>query len=142
MNQPNPPAGQPPLPDDLYALDDVDRRIIAMLRANGRATNQQIARSLKIAATTVSARIRRLEQTKAMRVVAVSDFAALGYKVLLAVGIEVQGRSAQDVVQELLASIQEGMSWKRVSALEALHVKHIGEGIHVEYGIANLPMIT
>ena len=101
MNQPNPPAGQPPLPDDLYALDDVDRRIIAMLRANGRATNQQIARSLKIAATTVSARIRRLEQTKAMRVVAVSDFAALGYKVLLAVGIEVQGRAAQDVVQEL-----------------------------------------
>lgn len=101
MNQPNSPAGQPPLPDDLYALDDVDRRIIAMLRANGRATNQQIARSLKIAATTVSARIRRLEQTKAMRVVAVSDFAALGYKVLLAVGIEVQGRAAQDVVQEL-----------------------------------------
>lgn len=100
MNQPNPPNGQA---EELYALDDVDRRIIAMLRANGRATNQQIARSLKIAATTVSARIRRLEQAKAMRVVAVSDFAALGYKVLLAVGIEVQGRAAQDVIQELAA---------------------------------------
>ncbi len=86
---------------ELYATDDIDRKIIALLRANGRATNQQIARSLKIAATTVSGRIRRLEQTKAMRVVAVSDFSALGYKVLLAVGIEVQGRAAQDVAEEL-----------------------------------------
>jgi len=101
MNQPRNFAEPIAPPEELYAIDDVDRRIIALLRANGRATNQQIARSLKIAATTVSARIRRLEQAKAMRVVAVSDFAALGYKVLLAVGIEVQGRAAQEVVQEL-----------------------------------------
>jgi len=101
MNQPRNFAEPAAPPEELYAIDDVDRRIIALLRANGRATNQQIARSLKIAATTVSARIRRLEQAKAMRVVAVSDFAALGYKVLLAVGIEVQGRAAQEVVQEL-----------------------------------------
>jgi Lrp/AsnC family transcriptional regulator for asnA, asnC and gidA len=39
----------------------------------------------------------------AMRVVAVSDFAALGYKVLLAVGIEVQGRAAEEVARELAA---------------------------------------
>ena len=34
-----------------------------------------------------------------MRVVAVTDFAALGYKVLLAVGIEVQGRAAEEVAR-------------------------------------------
>jgi len=39
----------------------------------------------------------------AMRVVAVTDFAALGYQVLLAIGIEVQGRPAQEVAQELAA---------------------------------------
>ena len=86
-----------------YQLDDVDRRIIAALKADGRATNQRIARSLRISPATVGARIRRLESVNAMRVVAVTDFAALGYKVLLAIGIEVQGRPAQEVAEELAA---------------------------------------
>jgi Lrp/AsnC family transcriptional regulator, leucine-responsive regulatory protein len=84
-----------------YELDEIDHRIIAALKADGRATNQRIARSLKIAPATVGTRIRRLEQINAMRVVAVTDFAALGYKVLLAVGIEVQGRPAEAVCQDL-----------------------------------------
>jgi len=86
-----------------YELDDIDRHIIAALKADGRATNQKIARSLKISPATVGARIRRLENVNAMRVVAVTDFAALGYQVLLAVGIEVQGRPAEEVAQELAA---------------------------------------
>ena len=86
-----------------YELDDIDRRIIAALKSDGRATNQRIARSLRISPATVGARIRRLENMNAMRVVAVADFAALGYQVLLAIGIEVQGRPAQQVAQELAA---------------------------------------
>src|SRR5256714_8156914 len=77
-----------------YRLDDIDRRIIAALRSDGRATNQRIARSLRIAPATVGARIRRLHDMNAMRVVAVSDFSALGCKVLLAIGIQAQGRPA------------------------------------------------
>jgi Lrp/AsnC family leucine-responsive transcriptional regulator len=87
----------------VYELDDIDRHIIAALKVDGRATNQKIARSLKISPATVGARIRRLENVNAMRVVAVTDFAALGYQVLLAVGIEVQGRPAEEVAQELAA---------------------------------------
>jgi Lrp/AsnC family leucine-responsive transcriptional regulator len=86
-----------------YELDDIDRRIIAALRMDGRATNQRIARSLRISPATVGARIRRLENMNAMRVVAVTDFAALGYRLLLAVGIQVQGRPAAEVAQELAA---------------------------------------
>ncbi len=86
-----------------YELDDIDRHIISALKADGRATNQKIARSLKISPATVGARIRRLENVNAMRVVAVTDFAALGYKVLLAVGIEVSGRAAEEVAQDLAA---------------------------------------
>lgn len=87
--------------DDSYKLDELDLKIIAALKADGRATNQDIARGLKLAPATVSARIRRLEELNAMRVVAVTDFAALGLDVLLAVGIEVQGRAAEDVAAEL-----------------------------------------
>ena len=86
---------------DSYELDELDLKIIAALKADGRATNQDIARGLKIAPATVSARIRRLEELNAMRVVAVTDFSALGLDVLLAVGIEVQGRAAEDVAEEL-----------------------------------------
>ena len=85
----------------VYELDELDHKIVAVLKADGRATNQRIARKLKIAPATVGARIRRLEQINAMRVVAVTDFSALGYKILLAVGIEVQGRPAEDVCKDL-----------------------------------------
>jgi DNA-binding Lrp family transcriptional regulator len=88
---------------DSYELDDIDRQIIAALTADGRATNQRIARSLRISPATVGARIRRLESVNAMRVVAVTDFSALGYKVLMAIGIEVQGRRAEEVAKELAA---------------------------------------
>ena len=84
-------------------LDEVDRKIIALLKTDGRATNQRIARALKMAPATVGARIRRMEQANAVRVVAVSDFSTLGYEILLAIGIEVQGRSAEDVAHDLAA---------------------------------------
>ena len=91
-------AKRPPV---RHELDEIDRKIILALKADGRATNQQIAQSLQISAATVSARIRRLEDTGAMRVVAVTDFAALGYKVLLAIGVEVAGRPAEKVARDL-----------------------------------------
>lgn len=89
--------------NDLHELDEIDRRIIELLTRNGRATNQQIARKLNLAAATVSARIRRLEEANAMRVVAVSDFAAFGFNALLAIGVEVEGRPAEDVAADLAA---------------------------------------
>lgn len=82
-------------------LDGVDSRIIEILRTNGRATNQDIAKKLSISAATVSSRLRRLEESNAIRVVAVADFAAHGYHVLIAVGVKVYGRDAADVARDL-----------------------------------------
>lgn len=89
-----PPAGS-------LEVDATDLAIIELLRQNGRATNQAIADALSITPATVAARIRRLEETKAMRVVAIADFAAHELEILLAVGIEVYGRPATDVAEEL-----------------------------------------
>lgn len=88
-------------PDDPYELDDIDRDIVAALRRNGRATNQQVARELKLAAPTVSARIKRMERAGALCVVAVSDFAAHGYDVLIELLIQIEGRAAAEVAAEL-----------------------------------------
>jgi Lrp/AsnC family transcriptional regulator, leucine-responsive regulatory protein len=84
-------------------IDETDRQIVAELRKNGRATNQQIAERLGLTATTVSSRIRRLEDANQLRVVAVSDFAAHGYDVLIQIAIEVDNRPASEVAQELAA---------------------------------------
>ena len=87
--------------NEKFEIDDIDRSIIGELRRNGRATNQQIANRLKLTAATVSARIRRLENADKLRVVAVSDFRAHGYDVLLEIAIEVESRAASEVAQEL-----------------------------------------
>ncbi|MBM3512189.1 MAG: Lrp/AsnC family transcriptional regulator [Alphaproteobacteria bacterium] len=84
-----------------FTVDDIDRNIVAQLRINGRATNQQIADNLGLTAATVSTRIRRMEDADKLRVVAVSDFAAHGYNVLMEMAIEVDGRPASEVAAEL-----------------------------------------
>ena len=86
---------------EAFPIDDVDRAIVEQLRVNGRATNQQIANNLGLTATTVSARIRRMEEADKLRVVAVSDFSAHGFNVLMEVAIEVDGRPASEVAAEL-----------------------------------------
>ena len=82
-------------------LDAVDTGIIDLLRGNGRASNQEIADRLSITAATVSTRLKRLEETKVMRVVAVTDFSAFGYDILVAIGVSVRGRPVADVARDL-----------------------------------------
>jgi Lrp/AsnC family transcriptional regulator for asnA, asnC and gidA len=82
-------------------LDALDFGIIEFLRSNPRAANQEIAEKLSVTAATVSSRLRRLEKSRAMRVVAVTDFAAHGYNMLAAVRVKVQGRSVKDVAKQL-----------------------------------------
>ena len=82
-------------------FDDTDLTIIELLRQNGRVTNQQIAENLGLTATTVSARIRRMEDANQLRVIAVSDFAAHGYDILIQVKVEVDNRPVSEVAGEL-----------------------------------------
>ena len=84
-----------------FQFDATDRSVVQQLRGNGRATNQQIAENLGLTATTVSSRIKRMEEANQLRVVAVSDFAAHGFNFLMRVAVEVDGRPASHVAQEL-----------------------------------------
>jgi DNA-binding Lrp family transcriptional regulator len=83
--------------------DATDLAIIHALRADGRANNQQLAERLGLTATTVSARIRRMEEANQLRVVAVSDFSAHGFNVLLRISVSVDGRPASEVAGDLVA---------------------------------------
>ena len=84
-------------------LDDTDKGIIALLRVDGRMPYRAIARELGITEATVRARVRRLEESNTMRVVAVTDIEAAGYGMLLAIGVQVENRSPEDVATDLAA---------------------------------------
>jgi Lrp/AsnC family leucine-responsive transcriptional regulator len=88
---------------DDFTVDGIDLAIVDELRTDGRATNQNIAVKLGLTAATVSTRIRRMEEANKLRVVAVSDFSAHGYNLLMEVAVEVEGRPASDVATELAA---------------------------------------
>jgi DNA-binding Lrp family transcriptional regulator len=84
-------------------LDDTDQAIIALLRADGRMPYRAIARELDVSENTVRARVRRMEESDTMRVVAVTDIEAAGYTMLLAIGVQVEGQSPEAVAREMAA---------------------------------------
>ncbi len=88
---------------DELVLDELDHRLIALLRRDGRMPFKALAKELGLTEATVRARVRRLEETDTMRVVAVTDFEAAGYSMMLAVGVQVEGRAAGDVAEDLAA---------------------------------------
>ncbi|MEH6590803.1 MAG: Lrp/AsnC family transcriptional regulator [Halioglobus sp.] len=90
-------------------LDDVDNAIIDLLRQDGRLPYRAIARELALTETTVRARVRRLEDSNTMRVVAVTDIEAAGYQMLLAVGVQVENLDPEEVARTL-AKIPEVFS--------------------------------
>ena len=90
-------------------LDEVDEAIIALLREDGRMPFRGIARELGIAENTVRARVRRMEESDTMRVVAVTDIEAAGYGMLLAIGVQVEGRAPEAVASDI-AQIHEVFS--------------------------------
>src|SRR4051812_1229583 len=109
-----------------YDFDETDRKILELLKANGRATNQKIARVLKISAATGSARIRQMEDAKGKKIVAATDLSAFGYNILIAIGVEVQGRRAENVAEDLarlpqILSVNLVTGAKDIEILVAVH---------------------
>jgi len=90
-------------------LDETDQAIIELLREDGRMPYRAIARELDIAENTVRSRVRRMEDSNTMRVVAVTDIEAAGYGMLLAIGVQVEGREPEAVAREI-AKIHEVFS--------------------------------
>ncbi|MCB5944318.1 Lrp/AsnC family transcriptional regulator [Acidocella sp. KAb 2-4] len=84
-------------------IDAIDKGIIDILTVNGRANNQEIAARLSVTPATVSSRLNRMEEQRIMKVVAVTDFAAHGYNVIIAIGVSVKGRPVLEVAQDLAA---------------------------------------
>jgi Lrp/AsnC family transcriptional regulator for asnA, asnC and gidA len=87
-------------------LDDLDRRLLAELRGDGRTSTRALAATLGVSKPTVAARIKRLDEQSIARVVAVTDFEAFGFTLLSIARVKVEGRGVREVAEEL-AAIEE-----------------------------------
>ena len=110
----------------LIELDATDEAIIALLRADGRVPYRAIARELGLTETTVRARVRRLEESNTMRVVAVTDIEAAGFGMLLAIGVQVENRSPEAVAHDL-AAIPEVFSVNVVVGAQDIEILVVSE---------------
>ena len=104
-----------------FEFSELDLKIIEILKKDGRTSNHKIAEDLDVTTTVVATRIRRMEKAKAMKIVAVSDFSAYNYDVLLPIGVDVKGRRANDVAEDI-AKLEEVASVQLVSGKHDIEI--------------------
>ncbi len=84
-------------------LDDVDRRIIALLVEDGRMPSTEIARRIgDVSERSVRHRIDRLRRSGTIRISAIVNPASLGYTTIADVMLDVAPGSLQDVAAQLV----------------------------------------
>lgn len=96
---PSPASSRDPSPPPV--LESIDEKIVAALRQSGRMPNRDLARLIDVNEATVRSRLRKLEASNAVRVVAMRDLSAMGFDAIAAVGVQVKGRSAAAVGADL-----------------------------------------
>lgn len=82
-------------------LDDLDRKVLSLLRTDGRMANREIAARLDIGESTIRTRLRRIAHEGAARVVAVADFSVFAFDFMMLIGVDVQGRPVERVAADL-----------------------------------------
>ena len=76
----------------MTTLDDLDRRIVAVLQENARLTNADIAARVGSSEPTVRRRVGRLLKEQVIKIVAVAAPFQLGYQVVAILGIQIDHR--------------------------------------------------
>ena len=87
-------------------MDDLDRKIIALLQLDGRSSNAKIAREVGVSEGTVRRRLRRLVLDDVVKIIAVPNLEKLGYATTALIGLQT-GPGKSDSVAEAIASLPE-----------------------------------
>ena len=110
-------------------LDDIDRRLLALLRVDGRAPVTGLARELDVSRATVKSRLERLITSGVVLgyTVRIHDESAPGSVRAIAL-IEVEGRSTTQVIREL----------RGIPEIQALHTTNGGWDLVAELQMETL----
>lgn len=99
-----------PYPDEAAHVDEVDRRLLALLAADARTSQRKLARALHMSPPAVGERIARLERAGVIRGYTVSvGWAALGYVTVYLAVTAIQGADQGAILRSLhsLAEVEE-----------------------------------
>lgn len=105
------------------ALDETDWRIIEVLARDGRAQSTAIGEELGLSGNLVANRIRAMDASGLMRVMAIADFRVHGYRMLARIRLKVSGRAPLDVAREL-ATREDALSVHLTSGRYAVSCLH------------------
>jgi len=87
--------------DQNVKLDDLDAAIIDLLRQNGRMSNREVGRALQISEGTVRQRLKKLIDSKSMRLGMVTDFEASGLAAGVILRISAMPARARKIAEEI-----------------------------------------
>ncbi|GAA1321238.1 Lrp/AsnC family transcriptional regulator [Leucobacter albus] len=82
-------------------LDDIDRRLIAILQQDGRRSFKDISEETGVPASSVRYRVQRLEETGTLQIVGVADPLRIGFDRLALIGLKCEIGKARQVCEEL-----------------------------------------
>ena len=104
MNHENQPLiRQGSMPHGTVALDDLDRRIVKLLRHDGRLAYAQIARTVGVSEPTVRKRVDRLVRGGAVFIEARVNPAPIGFPIDALIGVRVVPGRVKEVGRKLAA---------------------------------------
>lgn len=104
---------------DGMLLDHVDMQLIEMLRVDGRTSNRAMSAVVGLKEAAVAARLRSLIERRVLAVSALVDWEQAGYSWDLWLYLDVEGRPATDVAEEL--AVFENVAW-----------------VHMVFGVADI----
>jgi Lrp/AsnC family transcriptional regulator for asnA, asnC and gidA len=87
-------------------MDELDKKLIALLQQDGRASNIELAKEIGVSEGTVRRRFRTLIKDEVIRVVAIPDPAKMGRGTTALVGLQVDPALVEPVAVQL-AKIDE-----------------------------------
>ena len=104
-----------------YFLDDTDRQVIKYLAENGRISNREIARRLKLTEGTIRARTKRLETEGIIRVSTLVNVERIDGAVMAFLWIDVSQNYAVSEVSKHIADLPDiFLVWSLVGRADIL----------------------
>jgi Lrp/AsnC family leucine-responsive transcriptional regulator len=105
-------------------IDAIDRKILNILQADGRAANSEIARRVRLAPSAVFERIRKLEERELIRgYTAILDPAALGLGLVAFVFVRADDGVGNTRAAKILAKAPEVLEVHHVAGEDCFLVK-------------------
>lgn len=128
----------------MTCVDALDRKIIAALRLNGRATYAELGRTVGLSASSVHERVGKLEAAGVITGYhAVVNPSTVGLGVTALVGIQPTDTAENDELADALAGLSEVESCYAVAGDEAFVVKvRVSTVDHLEQTLGRLRRIT